>query len=188
MPPQTADIFDILSKGQFICSNSTDSTKRKLYSIIEEEENHEVLYNYFKHINFALEKGDEYFYFSREESKADLERKIKTAEKWIDILDFLKTYDNAFSSGYRVSIAEIIVRLKTDAELETKLYGLKKITDKEKNTEILEKIFDILEKDCFIEIENANSGTYKVLASFKYMEELIMCIHIPQEIINDIAK
>ena len=38
-PKQTAAIFEILSRGQFISSNSSDEIIRKLYSAIEEEQN-----------------------------------------------------------------------------------------------------------------------------------------------------
>ena len=100
-PKQIAAIFEILSRGQFICSNSPDESIRKLYSVIDEEQNFEYLYDFFLRLNFILERGSEYYYFSRSESKVDLERKIDQAFKWIDILDFLKTFDNSFGSGYR---------------------------------------------------------------------------------------
>lgn len=188
VPKQTADIFDILSKGQFICSNSTNDSIRKLYSIIEEEQNFEILYDYFLNINFTLEKGDEYFYFSRNESKVDLERKIEAAFRWIDIIDFLKTYDNSFSSGYRFTPSDILVRIKIDAELETKLEALKKHTGKDKYPEIIDKILEMLAKDCLIELENEISHTYKVLASFKYLEQIILSINIPDEVRNEIPE
>jgi hypothetical protein len=188
VPSQTADIFDILSKGQFICSNSTNDSICKLYSIIEDEQNFENLYDYFRSINFTLEKGDEYFYFSRVESKVDLERKIEAAYRWIDIIDFLKTYDNSFSSGYRFTPSEILVRIKIDAELETKLEGLKKHTGKDKHQEIVDKLFEILAKDIFIELENEISHTYKVLASFKFLEQIILTINIPDEVKNEIPE
>src|SRR5690554_4479408 len=96
IPAQTAEIFEILSKGQFISSNSTDRQISQLYQVIDDEQNYEALYDYFRSINFILEKGDEYYHFSRPESKADLERKLEAAFRWIDIVDFLKTYDNGF--------------------------------------------------------------------------------------------
>ena len=87
---QTAEIYEILSKGQFISSNSSVESVRKLFGVIED--NFTELSRYFSVINFTLERGDEYFYFSRPESRADLERKIESAYKWIDILDFFNTY------------------------------------------------------------------------------------------------
>lgn len=188
-PKHTATIFEILSKGQFICSNSSDELIRKLYNTIDEEQNFEFLYEYFLNINFILERGNEYFYFSRMENKIDLERKIEQAFKWIDILDFLKTYDNSFGAGYRFSPSDILVKTKVDAELKTKLESLKKYSaGKEKHLEIIEKILETLEKDKFIEMENTITHQYKVLTSFHYLEQLVMAIHIPEETINEIPE
>jgi hypothetical protein len=188
IPVQTANIFKILSKGQFISSNSSDKNISNLYNIIEDNENFDNLYDYFININFVLEKGDEYFYFSRPENKIDLEKKIEKAFEWIDIIDFFKTYDNAFSAGYRFSPSELLVRIKTDAELETKLDGLKKHTDKTKHQDILDKILKKLTDDTYIELENEITHQYKVLASFSYLEQLILTINIPDEVRNEIPE
>lgn len=188
VPVQTADIFRILSKGQFINSNSSAKAISDLYKVIEEEPNFENLNDYFSSINFNLEKGEEYYYFSRPENKVDLETKIEAAFRWIDIIDFFKTFDNSFTSGYRFTTAEILVRIKTDAELETKLESLKKYSDKENHQDILEKVLRKLIDDTFIELENEITKQYKVLASFKYLEQLILTINIPDEIRNEIPE
>lgn len=188
VPVQTSEIFKILSKGQFINSNSSDKIYSQLYNIIEDERNFESLYNYFININFILEKGDEYFYFSRPETKVDLEKKIEKTFEWIDIIDFFKTYDNSFSAGYRFSPSEILVRIKTDAELETKLDNLKKQTDKIKHQDILDRTLKKLVDDTYIELENEITHQYKVLNSFKYLEQLILIINIPEEIKNEIPE
>ncbi|NCP83770.1 MAG: hypothetical protein GW823_02485 [Bacteroidetes bacterium] len=188
VPAQTAEIFKILSKGQFISSNSSDKMINTLFNVIDEERNFDKLYEYFLNINFVLEKGEEYFYFSRSETKVDLENKIETAFRWIDIIDFFKTFDNSFSTGYRFTPSEILVRIKTDAELETKLDGLKKHTDKEKHQDILDKILKKLIDETFIELENEITNQYKVLASFKYLEQLILTINIPDEVKNEIPE
>ena len=188
-PKQTAAIFEILSRGQFISSNSSDETIRKLYSAIEEEPNFEFLYDYFLSINFILEKGEEYFYFSRVENKIDLERKIEQAFKWIDILDFFKTFDNSFGSGYRFTPSDLLVKLNLDAELKSKLEGLKRHSGgKDKFAEIIDKILDDLKKDKFIELENEITHQFKVLASFKYLEQIVMTINISEEIKNEIPE
>lgn len=187
-PPQTAEIFKLLSKGQFISSNSSSRTISNLYNVIDDNENFEQLYNYFININFILEKGDEYFYFSRPESKVELESKIEAAYRWIDIIDFFKTYDNSFGSGYRFSPSEILVRIKTDAELETKLDSLKKYANKENQKEILEKVIDKLVTESFFELENEITHQYKVLAAFNYLEQLILTINIPEDTKNEIPE
>jgi hypothetical protein len=188
IPTQTSEIFKILSKGQFINSNSADKKISDLYKVIEDEHNFENLYEYFLNINFVLERGNEYFYFSRPESKTDLENKIETAHKWIDIVDFMKTYRKDFSSGVRFSPSDILVQIKTDADLESKLEGLKKYADKDTQHDILEKILKILADDSFIEIENSVTEQYKVLAAFNYLEQLILTINISEDVKNEISE
>ena len=191
VPKQTGEIFDILSNGQFICSNSTDNRIVKLYDVIDEADKYELLYDYFAAIGFILEKGDEFFYFSRkDESKADLERKLEAACKWIDILDFFKTFDNAFGTGYSISPQDITVKIKVDAVLKSKADGLKKILkdDKTPYDEVVTKTIEDLCKAGFAEMENEILKTYKILSSFKYLEELVTNINIPEEVQNEIPE
>ena len=191
VPKQTGEIFELLSKGQFICSNSTDIRISKLFDIIDDSDNYDSLYDYFKSINFIFEKGDEYYHFSRKEEKADLERKLDIACKWIDIVDFFKTFDNSFASGYSFSPSEIIVKISVDAVLKNKANGVRaalKIDEKTPYHEIILKIIDALVKDGFAEMENEILKTYKVLSSFKYLEELINNINIPEEVQDAIPE
>ncbi|MBC7555297.1 MAG: hypothetical protein H7257_15105 [Taibaiella sp.] len=187
VPTHTSDIFEILSKGQFICSNSGKDSTRKLYNIIDD--NFEELFDYFTSINLVLERGDEYFMFTRFENKTDLERKLEAAFRWIDILDFFKTVDHSFGAGYRFTPADILVRLSVDVDLKNKLEGLKKYAaGKEKHAEILDKILDLMRKDNFIELENEISNSYKTLASFHYLERLVLSINIPESVQNEIPE
>lgn len=192
VPRQTGEIFEILSSGQFICSNSADVRISKLYDIIDDNEKYELLYDYFSAIGFLLEKGDEFYYFSRKnESKGDLERKLETACKWIDVLDFFKTFDNAFVSGYSFTTQEIVVQIKVDAVLKSKADGLRKVfklDDKTPFDEVITKVTDSLCKDGFAEIENEILKSYKILSSFKYLEELVTNINIPEEVQNEIPE
>jgi len=191
VPKQTGEIFELLSSGQFICSNSADSRIAKLYDIIDDIDKYEALYDYFSVIGFTLEKGDEFYYFSRKnESKADLERKLEAACKWIDILDFFKTFDNAFGSGYSFSPQEIIVKIKVDAVLKNKADGLRKVLkdDKAPYDEIVTKTIEDLCKNGFAEMENEILKSYKILSSFKYLEELVTNINIPEEVQNEIPE
>lgn len=192
VPAQTGEIFELLSKGQFICSNSSDSRISKLYEIIDDRENYETLYDYFKSINFILEKGDEFYYFSRkDESKSDLERKLEAAYKWIDILDFFKAFDSSFASGYSFSPSQIIVKISIDAVLKSKADGVRstlKLDEKLPYSEVVVKIIESLIKDGFAEVENEILKSYKVLASFKYLEELINNINIPDQVQHEIPE
>lgn len=188
LPKYSAEIFELLSKGRFISSNASSDHYRRLYSILEDDVNFDLLTEYFEKINFILEKGNGYFYFSREETKASLERKLETAFKWIDILDFFKTYDHSFGSGYRFSIADITVRINTDADLKSKLLALKRITKKANQNEAVIRLVELLIKDDFVELQDEISGLYKVLSSFEYLEEFVTILHIPEEIEDEIPQ
>ncbi len=180
LPKQTAAIFEKLSKGQFICSNAGNDEERRLYNVIDEF--FDDLLEYFSAINFTLEKGNEYFYFTRPEARADLERKIEAAYKWIDILDFFKTFETTFGAGFRFTPSDILVRVNVDATLKNKLESLKKYTKEDTYMASIQKIIDLLRRDNFVELENEINMMYKVLTSFAYLEELILSINLPTEV------
>jgi hypothetical protein len=120
-----------------------------------------------------------------------LERKLETACKWIDILDFFKTFDTAFVSGYSFTTQEIVVGIKVDAVLKSKADGLRKVLkmdDKTPYNEVVEKVVDSLCKDGFAEMENEILKSYKVLSSFKYLEGLVTNINIPEEVRDEIPE
>jgi hypothetical protein len=192
IPRQTGEIFEHLSKGQFICSNSSDPSIDKLFEVLDDKEKFEILYDYFYSINFILEKGDEFYYFSRKgEAKVDLERKLETACKWIDIVDFFKTFDNVFGSGYIFFPAQLSVQITVDAVLKSKADALKSILRMEEKApypEVVNKVIDTLCREGFAEMQNEILKSYKVLSSFKYLEELINNINIPEEIQNEIPE
>jgi len=185
----TSEIFDVLRRGQFICSNSPNEHIQTLYKILEEHDTFEELYDYFYQINYTLEQGNEYFHFSRNENNVDLDRKLEKAFYWIDILDFFKTFDSSFDVGFRFSPSDIVNQLKNNADLKTKLESLKKISGDKKNyTDRIKKLIERMEKDNFITLENEISETYKVLTSFNYLKDIITTINIPEEIENEIPE
>ena len=85
LPVQTAQVYDYLSKGNFLCSNTSVKELKTLFLIVEE--NFELLRDYFMYINFVLEQGNNYFYFSRKEPRATLEQKLQRFYAWIDVMD-----------------------------------------------------------------------------------------------------
>lgn len=183
----TTDIFEILSKGKFICSNAVDITNNKLFDVIQD--NFEELYDYFMAIGFMLEKGDEYFYFSRNEIKAQVESKIETAYKWVDIVDFFMAFNNSFAPGFRFTIPDILVQVKIDASLKDKLDIMKRLTGDGNHQE---RITGLVEKQLvgpgYAELENEITGQYKVLTSFNYMKDFIISIQIQEDATNEIPE
>ena len=183
----TIDIFELLSKGKFICSNAVEDNNRKLYTIIDE--NFDDLSSYFAAIGFVLEKGDEYFYFSRNEVKSSVESKIEQAYRWIDVVDFFMTFNNSFAPGFRFASSDILVQVKIDASLKDKLESMKRLTG---DGSYQERISNLIEKQLvtpgYAELENDITGQYKVLASFNYMKQLILSIQIQEETTNEISE
>ena len=74
----------------------------------------------------------------------------------------------------------IVVRINCDMELK-ELAG-KLFSEKKSYDEIVEKLISELERMGFIEQQDEVEKTWKVLASFHYIEELIDCISITDDI------
>lgn len=180
------DVFECLSRGGFICSNSSKPQEQKLFNYIDD--NREELEDYFLQINYLLTPGDEYYYFSRPELKVDLSRKLERAFRWIDILDFFKSYDSSFNSGFRFSPQDVSVALKRNSALRTKLKSLRKVTKQDNELESIRKLVSLLKNDGFVELEDEYSDSYKVLASFSYLEEFVLNINLTEEVENEIPE
>lgn len=180
----TEEIFNILSKGGFISSNSVSPQVKRFYDAIEEDLTD--YHDYYKGIGFYLEGGDGYYYFVRKEAKTDLERKLEAAYKWIDYLSFLKTFHSAFGPGFLFRAADIEIQIGCDMELKEK--AAKLFSDKKKHDEIAAKLVKELENMGLVEKENELDGTYKVLSSFHYMEDLVDCITISEEVQDEIPE
>ena len=60
IPQKTAEIFELLSKGKFICDNYPDATHRVMYNLVDD--NYDDLYEYFLNIGYVLNRDIGYFY------------------------------------------------------------------------------------------------------------------------------
>jgi hypothetical protein len=52
----------------------------------------------------------------------------------------------------------------------------------------IQKLIDNLTKDGYLELENEISDSYKVLASFSYLENLILSINLSEEVQDEIPQ
>lgn len=170
----TKEIFEILSKGGFISQNSISQQRSLLYDAIEDD--FRQYQEYFECIGFLLEGGNGYYYFSRQETKVELEDKVQRLAAWIDRLDFLKTFNTAFGSGFSFRKSNILEEFSSDIELKEKARHI--YTDLKTNDEKMDKLIGDMERLGFVELENELDGTYKVTAAFHYIEELIDCLTI----------
>ena len=180
----TEEIFNFLSRGGFISANSVSSAIRRYYDVLEE--NLAEYFEYYKGIGFYLEAGDGYFLFTRREQKVDLERKLESVLKWIDYLSFLKTYNPAFGPGFLFRPADIVVQLGCNMELKEKCIQL--FHDKKNYSAGVDRLVAELTKSGMIELENEHDETYKVMTAFHYMEELVDCITITEEVNDEISQ
>ena len=164
----TKDIFDILSRGGFISQNSVSQQISNLYDAIEDD--FQQYQDYFSGIGFLLEGGNGYYYFSRSENK------VERMAEWIDRIDFLKTFNTAFGSGFTFRKSNILEQFSSDIELKEKARHL--YTDLKTNDEKMDKLIGDLQRQGFVELQDELDGTFKVTAAFHYIEELIDCLTI----------
>ncbi|MFA4182506.1 MULTISPECIES: condensin complex protein MksE [Bacteroidales] len=170
----TKEIFDILSKGGFISQNSISQQRTHLYDAIEDD--FQKYQEYYQGIGFLLEGGNGYYYFSRTENKVELSEKVQRLALWIDRVDFLKTFNQAFGSGFTFRKSNILEKFSSDIELKEKARNL--YTEFKTHDEKMNRLINDLERQGFIELENELDETYKVTAAFHYIEELIDCLTI----------
>lgn len=178
MRNNTQAIFERLSRGEFIVSDSNELDVKHLYD--ELEENFEDYESYFEEIGYRVERGVGYFYFSRiGENKVTAEQKLTAFGRWVDYLDFLKTFDVSFGVGYTFRKSTIVDQMSQDVELREKIRLLsnKATSNEEKVDALLQELLKVR----FVELINELDGSYKVTAAFRYAEELVNLLTIYNE-------
>lgn len=165
-------VFDRLSKGGFISADSVDELARRLY--LDIDDCREEYYDYFSRIGFMLEEGDQYYYFSRKESRSLMAEKLKKFGHWVDVLDFLKAWEPAFGPGFTFMTADLIVKIDSDIELRDKASTL--YDNRSRHDEMVERLVEEMTKQGFIEIIDDVAGRYKVSAAYRYLEDMVNLI------------
>ena len=185
---RTAEIFDILSKGQFICSNALESNRRYLYQYTEEH--FDELELKFAEIGYQLENGNNYYYFSKpNESSQNVENKIEKALRWLDILAFFTTFRKDLCRGARFKPYDILQQVEINLSLKEQLSDLQKRTNPGKNyQEMLIDLIKEMQKEGFVDLENEMDQIWKVLDSWDYMEKMIMAVNIQDEEVQNQLK
>lgn len=180
MRTNTQQIFERLSKGEFLSVDSSNQTIKHLFNDIEE--NYQDYYDYFNEIGFSLDGGVGYYYFSRiNEKPQSIEQKLDSFTKWIDYLDFLKGYNQAFSAGYQFRKAQIVEQINLNVELKDKAVKLFKKYGEGSNQEIVTKLLNEMVSIGFAELIGEQDETFKVTSAFNYAEELVNLIQIANE-------
>ena len=180
MRNNTQRIYERLSRGEFLSVDSIDTSIRHLYEDIEE--NFDDYADFFKEIGLQLESGNGYFYFSRiGDSKQAIEQKLESFSKWLDYLDFLKTYNQSFTAGYQFRKSHLIEQISVDVELKEKAGHLFKKYGVGSYLEIVNKLVQEMQNMGFAECVSEQDETYKITSAFRYAEELVNMIQIANE-------
>lgn len=180
MRNNTQRIYERLSRGEFLSVDSSDTSIRHLYEDIEE--NFDDYADFFKEIGLQLEAGNGYFFFSRiGEGKQSIEQKLESFSKWLDYLDFLKTYNQSFSAGYQFRKSHLIEQISLDIELKEKAGHLYKKYGAGSYLEIVNKLLQEMQGMGFAECISEQDESFKITSAFHYAEELVNMIQIANE-------
>ncbi len=178
LPRQTHEIFTIMARGNFISSNGTRDGMNRLYDIINNPENFERLQAYFNVIRYNIERGNNYFYFSKlNEPNSELEKKLERFERYIDIVDLLASMDNKITIGSRFRPTEIAEECNANVRLKQKLQKIPLYRSETLHNKVRE-ICELMSRDSFLELEDEKTETYKVLDSYNYLLDIINAIAI----------
>lgn len=181
LPKQTHDIFAIMARGHFISSNGSRDNMGRLYDIINNPENFDRLQGYFNVIRYNIERGNNYFYFSRlNEANSLIEQKLETFERYIDVIDLFASMDNKITIGSRFRPSEIAEECNANVRLKQKLQKIPMY----RSETLLNKVRDIcnlMTRDSFLELEDEQTESYKVLDAYTYLLDMINAISIYEE-------
>ncbi len=181
LPRQTHDIFTIMARGHFISSNGTKDNMSKLYDVINNPENFDRLQAYFNVIRYNIERGNYYFYFSRlNEANSLIEQKLEAFERYIDVIDLFASMDNKITIGARFRPSEIAEECNANVRLKQKLQKIPMY----RSETLLNKVRDIcslMTRDSFLELEDEQTESYKVLDAYTYLLDMINAISIYEE-------
>ena len=181
LPKQTHEIFSIMARGHFISSNGTKDNMGRLYDVINNPEHHDHLQEYFNIIRFRIERGNNFFYFSKiDEANSLIEKKLETFEKYIDIIDLFASMDNKITIGSRFRPSEIAEECNANVRLKQKLQKIPLYRSETLSNKVRE-ICDLMTRDSFLEKEDEVSENYKVLDSYSYLLDLINSIAIYED-------
>lgn len=181
LPKQTHEIFAVMARGNFISSNGTKDGMNRLYDIINNPENFDRLQAYFNVIRYNIERGNNFFYFSKlNEPNSELEKKLERFERYIDIIDLFASMDNKITIGSRFRPSEIAEECNANVRLKQKLQKIPLYRSETLHNKVRE-ICDLMSRDSYLELEDEKTESYKVLDAYNYLLDVINSIAIYED-------
>lgn len=180
------EIFQKLTKGQFLSHNSNNSEDRRMYSDLDE--NFQEYYDYYKQIGLILVRADNYFHFTREVDEVKTEDKLRGMYCYIDYLHVLEE-----STRHKVDVGETITISmveKTVTETQTlQDYIYKHMVNKDKPETtcrgVIIDMFRELTNKGFFELIDKNTDKYLVTDAFAYLQDIVELIKPKSDTYNE---
>jgi len=162
-------IFEILSKGVIISSNSSKFVKEATW--LMEDENFNSLNATLNKIGLYLVGENGYFYLSKD-LKSDEEEKFFNSHKHVILaIAQLKKVFVHLDKGHKIKKSEFIKRF--EAKKDEKI--IKALFDTDDVMEITDKLFNLLERNYVIE-SRGKQDEYTVLNSINYYLDIVDAI------------
>ena len=185
LPKQTHEIFSVMSRGNFISSNGSKDGMNRLYDVINNTENFDRLQAYFNVIRYNIERGNNFFYFSKVgEPNGEIEKKLERFERYIDIIDLFASMDNKITIGSRFRPGEISEECNANVRLKQKLQKIPLYRSETLHNKVRE-ICDLMSRDSYLELEDEKTESYKVLDAYTYLLDIINSVAIYEDSSSD---
>lgn len=166
LPRKTREIFERLSRGNFICQNSPSPEERRLFEICEE--NDERLSEYFSPIGFELDSGPGYFYFSRVLSETQIETRLDNILHLLDHIEMFLQHDEYFAVGWRGTPTALAEAATDNIVIKERIERIRGVAG-ENLVRKCENIFKKMERDGYMALEDEYENRYVVLTSYAYL-------------------
>ncbi len=179
LPKQSKEIFEVLSRGNFLCENSPVRLERDLFQACEKEFG--AHYDYFEHIGFYLIREDGYFYFSKETPPSQVEDKLQMILEYIDLVELMLQFSATFGVGFRTTVRELSDAVQSNVVLKDRLDRLKNIPKTQTLHTQCAKVFEKFKKGGFMALEDEHEERYIVLSSYHYIETFLNAIKVSSD-------
>lgn len=170
------EVFKVLSKGVIISINSQKYLEAAKFLMIDE--NFDELYKILNKLGFILNGENGYFYISKKETmnESELNSFLNNHKNTLIAIAILKQLFPYLERGSILKQTDFIVhyKQKEDPRLQQKFEYIFKSKDLK---DIVEKFFDLLEKNYILEKkENDSKDDYLVLSSIEYYTKIVQSV------------
>ena len=161
------DVFEVLSKGIIVSTNS--KKYEKVAKFLSIDENFEEFDKTVAKLGFYLVGENGYFYLSKPLKRDEEEKFFNSHKDIILAIALMKRLFVHLDASHKIKKSDFIVRIKTKFdEVEDISKALFKTTD---IMEISDKLFNLLEKASVL--ENVSGEEYMVLNSIYYYLDIV---------------